>query len=161
MVRTAIRWCSTGVTPTELALQTVQTENARLREELTLLRGLMARQATQSEEQTRQITKLTAEIGRLAEQLARANERTLELLAIAQRKKRAEPKARTGEAPPPPALTPEAETAFHERPQPPAETPREEKVPGKRSRNGPNPVPAHLPVDETIVTPEVCTCGCQ
>lgn len=136
-------------------------ENARNREEVTLLRALLAQQAAQSAAQTLQITKLTAEIGRLVEQLARANERTLELLAIANRKKRPESKAKAAKAAPePPVLSPEAETALAERPLPPAAPEREEKGPKKRSRNGPNAVPRHLPIDETICSPAICSCNC-
>ena len=155
--------------------QALHAENARLQVELgraisegALLRALVTQQSAQSVEQTRQITKLTAEVTRQGEQLARANERLHELLAILKRLKRPKrkDKGKDKEAAPeepvlPPTVSTEAALAFEARPQPPAETPREETPKKKRSRNGPNPVPSHLPTDETVLTPDCCTCGCQ
>lgn len=150
---------------TEQALQAenerLRKEHARLADELRLLRELLTQAAEQGAQQTLQIVKLTAEVSRFADLLARANERTHELLAIVNRKTRgvSEPKPKPPAAPPTVSL--EAAAAFDARPQPQDEPPREKKTKKTRSRNGPNPVPNHLPTDETVLTPDCCTCGCQ
>lgn len=148
--------------------QTLAAENQRLqtaldkaRDENTLLQRMIAHQTTLLQAQAAQTAAMTAQIAGLSEQLARSNERLIELLAIANRNKRPDPKAKPDKPPPPPppTLSPEATTTFDARPKPPPETPRE-TTKKKRSRNGPNPIPAHLPADETVCTSDRCTCGC-
>jgi transposase len=105
-----------------------------------------------------QIVALTAEVGRLADLVAKGNERIAELLAIAQRKKR-------GQAPPPkppalpPTLSEDVKKAFAERPMPP-ERRKKKKRPRKKAKpTGRKPLPDHLPAEEHTVTPEHCPCG--
>ncbi|MGE0816995.1 MAG: IS66 family transposase [Vicinamibacterales bacterium] len=99
------------------------------------------------------IADLTHQLSRLTHQVATGNDRLTELLAIAQRKRRA-----TATTPPPqtstalPAATPE----FAKRPKAPELPPRPEPDRGPAIPRGRKPVPEHLPVDEHAVRPEAC-----
>src|SRR5688572_14083180 len=86
----------------------------RLVAEIAALRAELAQERQQTHAQ---ISALTAEISRLIQLLAQANERNAELTAIAQRKKR-KPSSPAKEPPPPPPVGPEAAVAFENRPAP-------------------------------------------
>lgn len=132
-------------------------ENARLRADLAATRADLAQLREVLVTQSAQLVDLT-------EQVAKANDRIAELLAIAHRKKK-------GAAPPtptptavtaPPALDDAAQAAFDARPRPPDlrgalhDRPRPKQRPTGRRQ-----LPAHLPVDERTVYPERCECGCE
>lgn len=128
-----------------------------LREENAALRAQLAEANARSDA-------LTKEVGRLAELVAQGNERTTELLAIAQRKQR-EKTSRTKKdiaAPPqPPAsLDDDAKKRFENRPKPP-KRPDRAKPPKKKQRpTGRKAVPEHLEAEEHRLVPEACdNCG--
>ena len=104
---------------------------------------------------------LTREVGRLAEIVAKSNDRIAELLAIAQRKK-SSAKPSANKAPkPPPSLDEDARKAFAERPAPP-KLPKKKKRKKKKSKpTGRKPLPDHLEAEEHTVKPERCECGCE
>ena len=109
-----------------------------------------------------QVAELTNQVRRLADLVAKSNDRIAELLAIAQRKKRSG-KAGTPKPPePPPELDEQARAAFDARPQAPvlpdkAKPPKQKQRPTGRTR-----VPDHLPTEEHTVRPTVCaSCGCD
>lgn len=138
-------------------------ENIRLRIALERAQADALREREAFTQQTmallEQLARQSVQLERLSEQLARSNERIEELLAIVNRKKRPPAKEKPMPPPaPPPTLSEEQASAFSDRPAPP-EVPEKEKHPKKRSRNGPNKLPAHLPVDETVCPAERCTCG--
>lgn len=100
-----------------------------------------------------------AKIDTLLQEMAKANERIGELLAMAQRKaqaKRAKPPAEPGPAP---ATTEAERTAFEDRPIPPL-APETTKEPKNAPPTGRKPVPAHLPTTESRARPKSCDhCG--
>ena len=114
--------------------------------------------ATREEARTHQ-AELLDKITTLAEQVAKGNERIVELLAIAQRKKR-----KTRDKPPAPKAPPEVDdetrAAFEDRPKPPEVPPKPEKEAKDHRPTGRKPLPQHLEVDEHIRYPELCNCGC-
>ena len=66
------------------------------------------------------VAELTTEVGRLADLVAQGNDRVIELLAIAQRKKGSTRRDPVDKDPvPPPLLDDEAKKAFSKRPAPP------------------------------------------
>lgn len=107
-----------------------------------------------------QIDKLTDEVGRLSELVAKGNERITELLAIAQRKNRSDAKAASKPPEPAASLDEEARAAFDKRPKAP-KRPKKKKARKSKSRpTGRKPLPDHLPADEHTTTPEACKdCG--
>ncbi|MCP4242452.1 MAG: IS66 family transposase [bacterium] len=103
---------------------------------------------------------LTAEVSRLAQLVAVANEQMAELLAIVGRKKRGGRKS-TAKAPePPPTVSEEERRAYAERPRAPAR-PKKVKPPKKPRRpTGRKPLPEHLLAEEHTLRPEACSdCG--
>jgi transposase len=110
-------------------------------------------------EASARVAELTAEVGRLADLVARGNDRVTELLAIAQRKKGGSRKAPADKAPePPPSLDDDAKEAFKKRPAPP-KLPKKKKPPKKKTKpTGRKPLPGHLEAEEHTVKPEGCSC---
>jgi transposase len=102
------------------------------------------------------------QIGLLAEQVAKGNDRIAELLAIAQRKKRSSGRTEKAKVPAePPPVDELARKAFEDRPQPPPEPGALHDRPREKQRpTGRKPLPAHLPTDESTVYPDRCSCGC-
>lgn len=105
------------------------------------------------------IAALTAEVGRLAELVAQANDRIAELAAVAGRK--ASRSAPRPPAPaPPPLLDPDARAAFLSRPKAPPRPARPERARKPRRPTGRKPVPGHLPAEEHELRPAACeSCG--
>jgi transposase len=128
-------------------------EISRLREELAAVRAELEQLRAQGSE-------ANARIGELITQVAKANDRIGELLVIAQRKKRGAPKPPPPEPPALPTLPDDQRLAFEERPRPsvPPEPPPKEKKPVRPT--GRKPLPAHLPVVESVATPPCCS-TCQ
>jgi transposase len=124
-------------------------EVARLTAELEQLRSELGRLRATGEE-------ANARIGELVEAVAKANDRTAELLAIAKRKKRNDKEKPLVEPPPPPGLTEEQRRAFEERPKPPPEAPVEEKQKKEVKPTGRKPLPGHLPADTSRSAPTCC-----
>jgi transposase len=105
------------------------------------------------------VGELTAEVGRLADMVARGNDRIAELLAIAQRKKGGARGPSTDKAPePPPSLDEAAKEAFAKRPVPPKLPEKKQRSKKKTKPTGRKPLPDHLEADEHTTTPEVCGC---
>lgn len=107
------------------------------------------------------VAELTAEVGRLADLVARSNDRITELLAIAQRKKSGSKGAAVDKAPePPPSLDDDAKKAFSRRPTPP-KLPKRKKPPKKTTKpTGRKPLPEHLEAEEHTAEPDNCSaCG--
>ncbi len=101
-------------------------ENARLREELGLLRNELAHLKPEFERMRGELAaanantkELTVRIGELADAVAKGNDRIAELLAIVQRKK-APPKSKPKEPKAPASLDDKARKAFEDRPKPTA-----------------------------------------
>lgn len=147
----------------------VQAENARLREQLSVAMELLAAARAelgllraQGARGNALVAELTARIDALTQELAKQADRITELLAIARRKKGG--KSPVDEKKPPEPARPldaAAQAAFENRPLPPA--PRGEVHDRPRNRvhpTGRKPVPRHIPVDESTVEPERCSCGC-
>jgi transposase len=130
-----------------VARQNAQIE--QLRAEISLLHGELERLRQQGAE-------ANAQIAALVEQMAKQTERLTELLAIAQRKKRADKPKPVGEPKTPPGLTEEQQRAFEARPTPPPPPPAEQKTQKKRQSTGRKPVPEHLPAVSSRVEP--CRC---
>jgi transposase len=135
--------------------------------ELTAARAELAASRAEVREQAAvantRVGELTARIDDLMQELAKQADRITELLAIARRKKNPKkPSTDQKSAEPPPALDDAARAAFEDRPQPPMlrgalnDRPRPKQRP-----TGRQPLPAHLPVDESTVHPERCPCGCD
>ncbi len=105
------------------------------------------------------VAELTVEVGRLAELVAKGNDRITELLAIAQRKKSTTKKSSKPKAPDPPAsLDDQSKEAFKNRPKPPR-IPKKKKPKKKKTRpTGRQPVADHLGAEEHLVEPEGCSC---
>jgi transposase len=105
------------------------------------------------------VAELTAEVGRLADLVARGNDRIIELLAIAQRKKGGARSTSTDKAPePPPSLDDAAKEAFAKRPAPPKLPQKEKRAKKKTKPTGRKPLPDHLAADEHTTAPEACGC---
>ena len=110
----------------------------------------------------RWIAALTAEVGRLAEQVATSNDRITELVAIAQRKSR---KSRASSVVPstpkvPKDISEDAKAAFEKRPRPPELPPKKKPTPKKQKPTGRKPLPEHLEAETHELTPTVCaSCG--
>jgi len=123
---------------------------------------LLADRATLREQlaqQTRVIAHLTDQVGLLGQEVARANDRIAELLAIVQRKQR--PGRKPNKAPPPPAhLSQEQKDAYLNRPKPPVLPAKGKSKPkGKPKPRGRKPLPGHLPKEEHHLVPSACN-GC-
>ena len=99
---------------------------------------------------------LLARLDALSVQMARANERIDELLALALRKSRREPTPRSSSSPP--VVDAAARAAFDARPLPPELPPKPERIPKKKT-GGRKPVPEHLTTEEHVLHPEICP-GC-
>ena len=124
--------------------QALQRENEALRLQLAAL--------------TTQNAGLITEVGRLADLVAKSNERIAELLAIAQRKKSSGKAAPEKPPEPPPSLDEDAKKAFEKRPKPP-NLPRKKKPPKKKAKpTGRKPLPDHLEAEEHTKAPESCSC---
>ena len=106
-----------------------------------------------------QITALTAEVGRLADLVAKSNDRITELFAIAQRKKSGGKKSADKPPEPPPSLDQDAKKAFEDRPNPPKLPKKKKPAKQKTKPTGRKPVPEHLEAEEHAVQPDVCS-GC-
>ncbi|MCA9566288.1 MAG: IS66 family transposase [Myxococcales bacterium] len=130
---------------------------AALRE--TLDRTLAAHAAERREARAAQ-QELLAQIATLSEQVARANDRISELLAIAQRKKRPEKKNEPKAKPPPPDLPDDVREAFENRPRPPVVPDKPKKLKSEAKPTGRQPLPPHLGKEEHALSPDRCTCGC-
>jgi transposase len=122
---------------------------ARQTAEIELLRSELVRLRQQGEEANARITELV-------QQMAKQTERLTELLAIAQRKKRADKPKPVGEPKTPPGLTEEQQRAFETRPMPPQPPPAEQKTKKKPHPTGRKPVPEHLPTVSFRAEP--CRC---
>lgn len=121
------------------------------------LRREHAEQRIYLREANARIAELTAEVGRLGDLVAKGNERTAELLAVALRKKR-RGDDRPAKAPEPsPDMDDEAAAAYADRPKPPR-LPRKKKTRKKARRTGRSPVPEHLVAEEHTVQPPACGC---
>lgn len=107
-----------------------------------------------------QIAEQQAQIGDLSQQLARLIDQSAELLAIACRKKGAVPAPKLKPPRPPPDVSPDDAAAFADRPLPPVLAKRGKPPPKPRRPTGRKPLPPDLPADQTILSPEVCSCGC-
>ncbi len=141
-------------------------ERAESQDSMRALRRENAIQRAQLEEANAQIAALTQEVGRLADMVARGNERLVELFAIAQRKQRAKGQpSKTSDAglPSPPAtLDSDAKARFDNRPKPPARPDKEPKSKRKQRPTGRKPVPDHLEAEEFTVAPDACGhCGSE
>lgn len=104
---------------------------------------------------------LRQQIADLIAQVAKLTDRVTELAAAAARNKRgaSAPKP-AGPAPAPPNLSEDQKKAFEARPKPPEPEPRSEPAPKPRKPVGRNPLPGHLPVDESTSKPCACaSCG--
>jgi transposase len=113
---------------------------------------------TQLAEANARVTELTAEVSRLADMVARGNDRIAELLAIAQRKKGGSKKTSDKPPEPPPSLDEEAKEAFKQRPAPP-KLPKKKKPHKKKTKpTGRKPLPDHLEAEEHMAAPEGCSC---
>ena len=143
-------------------------ENARLRaqldaalEEIAVLRREIAAQrremATMRHDADTRAAELTAEIARLADLVAKGNDRIAELLAIAKRKNRKEKPPKPPQ--PPRAVDPAAAAAFAKRPVPPEPPPPEERKKKPPRPTGRHPLPAHLPAVESTLVPKCSCCG--
>lgn len=97
----------------------------------------------------------------LVAQIARLTDRVTELAAAAARTKRAGAAPKPSEPPAPPSALPEEQRkAFENRPQPPEVPTRTKPAPKPRRPKGRNPLPPHLPADETTSAPCACArCG--
>ena len=131
-------------------MRTLQQENALLRAQL-------------NEANTR-IEALTQEVGRLADQVARGNERLVELFAVAQRKQRAKTsRGRTADVPeptPPAELDEDAKERFENRPKPPKRPEKKAKSKKRPRPTGRKAVPDHLEAETHHLEPEACaSCG--
>jgi transposase len=106
------------------------------------------------------VAELTREVGRLADLVARGNDRITELLAIAQRNKRGPRKDGPVKPPePPPVLDEQARKAFKNRPAPP-KLPEKKTAKKPRRPTGRRPLPEHLEAEEHTLRPEACEqCG--
>jgi hypothetical protein len=106
------------------------------------------------------VAELTAEVGRLADLVARGNDRITELLAIAQRNK-GSTRASTDKTPePPPSLDDDAKKAFAERPAPPKLPKKKKRAKKKTKPTGRKPLPDNLEADKHTTTPDACRhCG--
>ena len=94
-----------------------RSELAATRTELAALVEFATRAQQQRDAADARTRELTAEVGRLAQLVAQGNDRVIQLLAIAQRKKRGEgPPPKPPE--PPPSLDPAATATFADRPLP-------------------------------------------
>jgi hypothetical protein len=134
-----------------------EAENERLRAEVARLTDELGRLTKEIDRLARAGDEANERMAELAQQVAKANDRIGELLAIAKRKKRADKPARgTGEPPTPPGLTDDQRRAFEERPKPP-EAPALERKKGKRSTNGRKPVPGHLAAVTSRSMPPCCS----
>ena len=138
-------------------LAAARAELAAAREELASLLELARRAEEQRDAQAARTSELTAELGRLAELVARSNERVAELLAIALRKKRGSPTTPKPPAPPP-DLDEEARAKFAGRPRAPEPPPKRKPGSEKQKPTGRKPVPEHLAAVEHTVQPETCSC---
>lgn len=154
----------------------LEAENARLREQLSVAMDLLAANnaelasaraelaqlRVQGAAANTQIAQLTGRIDGLMQELAKQSDRITELLAIAQRRKSGKKAEAEEKAPePPPPVDAAAQAAFDNRPQAPSPRGSLHDRPRTRPRpTGRKPLPRHLPVDESTVEPERCSCGC-
>lgn len=120
---------------------------------------MVARSEERAAAAAARIAELTAAVQELTQQVANANDRIADQLAVAQRSQR--PPRRPPPTPkPPPGLDSDEAAAFDARPQSP-------KLPKKKKRKkavrptGRKPLPEHLPADEHTLRPD-CSgeCGC-
>lgn len=110
----------------------------------------------------RQLERANAQIATLVQQVAKANDRFAELLAIAQRKKRPASRSENLAEPRAPAhLTPAQRDRFENRPKPPPAPEKKTSKGQKRSKpTGRKPVPEHLEAEEHTLRPDTCDrCG--
>jgi transposase len=132
-------------------------ENQRLKKalaealaELTATRAELAALREQAKVSDARIAELTAQVGRLTEVVAAGNDRIAELAAAANRKRKPLP-------PPTPKPPPTSATvAPEDRPRPPIIPPKVKPPKKPRHPTGRKPLPEHLEVDESTVTPPCC-----
>lgn len=122
-----------------------------------LYEALLAQLAAQRAENAAQ----RGQIAELIAQVAKLTDRVTELAAAAARTRRGAPPAKPS-APPaaPPLLAEDQQKAFDARPRAPELPERVKPEPKVRRPKGRNPLPAHLPADETTSRPCACArCG--
>ncbi len=140
----------------EAEVERLRSEVERLTAEVERLTAEVALLAAEIQGVSRAGEEANARIGELVEQVAKANDRIAELLAIAKRKKRGDrPRQTPSPPPPPPGLTDEQRRAFEDRPKAP-DAPEPEPPRGKRSSNGRKRVPDHLAADRSRSVPACC-----
>lgn len=101
---------------------------------------------------------LVARIGQLSELVARGNERLAEL-AVAAGRRKARPAASPAAPAPPPVVDDVTRGAFESRPEAPeARGPLVDHPRPKQRPTGRKPLPAHLPVHEQTLRPDICAC---
>lgn len=99
-----------------------------------------------------------AQTASLTVQLAKLTDRVTELVAAVGRGRRPATPTRPPAPPqPPPTLPEDAKKAFDERPRPPELPARTKPDPTPSRPKGRNPLPGHLPADESTSRP--CACG--
>ncbi len=135
----------------EIEIERLRAENAAQARELAEVKALLAAG-------NERVRELTAEVGKLAALVAASNERVAELAAAAGRAGRKPSPPREARPPaPPPALGEDLAAAFRDRPIAPVLPPRQEEPRRAHKPAGRNPLPAHLPADESTSRP--CACG--
>lgn len=145
---------------TELALE--RANSARLQEQLSAVLATIARLEEKLDDAAARNTELLAQLSLLTQEVAKSNDRIRELTAAVDRHRRKKTEWRA-EAPPSPPPDVDAATrkAFEDRPNPPAPLgPVNDRPRQKQRPTGRRPLP-DLPIDETLVEPGPCPCGCQ
>lgn len=100
----------------------------------------------------------SAQTAALITEIAKLNDRVSELAAAAARGKRPVRPVKPPAPPqPPPSLPDDAKKAFDQRPKPPELPPRPKPDPKPSRPKGRNPLPGHLPAEESTSRP--CACG--
>ena len=144
----------------ELALE--RANSARLQEQLASALATIARLEQKLDAADVRVTELLAQLTLLTQEVAKSNDRIRELTAAVDRhrRKKAERKAEAPPAPAP-AVDDTAQKAFEDRPIPPASLgPVHDRPRQKQRPTGRKPLP-DLPVDEKVVEPGPCPCGCE
>lgn len=109
---------------------------------------------------SRQIADQTVQLAKLADLVARNNERIAELTAVVGRTKRKSTPGESATATAAADLPADVRKAFDERPRPPELPPKAKPARKARKPTGRSPLPAHLPADESESRPCACgTCG--
>ena len=137
-------------------------ETAHLRAELDWFRAELTRLREALAEANEKASQHNANLAALTEAIAKSNDRIAELLAIVQRKKAAAAQAKAKPPEPPPPVDADTQSAFDDRPTPPVQPdPLHDRPRPKQVPTGRKPLPAHLERDTSTVYPERCPCGCN